>query len=261
MSARGAERRHARDGAPQPRAQRPGLSAGHPRRRARATMSSRPAGTPPSLVVTAKRIDRGDRRKARRDGVKVITVPENRWERVDIKTVGLLPNVLAKQKAQGGRRLRGLVRRPRRHRHRGRIHQRLDRRRRTACWSRGRPSTASCAASPARRCSTSPAKLGLKVEERGIHRRGSQGGARSLHHRRHDRGHAGRRDRRATDRQRPSRADGAVAARRLFRHCGKDAGLITGLASRESLIASRPSIRRRRPRVRLTCAIIGALDL
>ena len=33
-------------------------------------------------------------------GIKVITVPENRWDRVDIKTVGLLPNVLAKQKAK-----------------------------------------------------------------------------------------------------------------------------------------------------------------
>ncbi|MFZ2098987.1 MAG: aminotransferase class IV, partial [Oricola sp.] len=30
----------------------------------------------------------------------VITVPENRWDRVDIKTVGLLPNVLARQKAK-----------------------------------------------------------------------------------------------------------------------------------------------------------------
>ena len=34
------------------------------------------------------------------EGVSVITVPENRWERVDIKTTGLLPNVLAKQKAK-----------------------------------------------------------------------------------------------------------------------------------------------------------------
>jgi D-alanine transaminase len=30
----------------------------------------------------------------------VITVPDNRWERVDIKSVGLLPNALAKQKAK-----------------------------------------------------------------------------------------------------------------------------------------------------------------
>ena len=33
-------------------------------------------------------------------GINVITVPENRWERVDIKTVGLLPNVLARQMAK-----------------------------------------------------------------------------------------------------------------------------------------------------------------
>jgi D-alanine transaminase len=33
-------------------------------------------------------------------GVKVVTTPENRWGRCDIKTVGLLPNALAKQKAR-----------------------------------------------------------------------------------------------------------------------------------------------------------------
>jgi len=33
-------------------------------------------------------------------GVSVITTPENRWGRCDIKTVGLLPNVLAKQTAR-----------------------------------------------------------------------------------------------------------------------------------------------------------------
>jgi D-alanine transaminase len=37
--------------------------------------------------------------KRAENGIKVITVPENRWDRVDIKSVGLLPNVLAKQKA------------------------------------------------------------------------------------------------------------------------------------------------------------------
>ena len=38
-------------------------------------------------------------------GVAVITVPDNRWERVDIKSVSLLPNVLARQAArdQGAR--------------------------------------------------------------------------------------------------------------------------------------------------------------
>lgn len=57
-------------------------------------------GTPPALVVTAKSIDRakGEAQAAR--GVKVITTPDNRWERVDIKSVGLLPNCMAKQAAR-----------------------------------------------------------------------------------------------------------------------------------------------------------------
>ncbi|SDU10305.1 D-amino-acid transaminase [Stappia sp. ES.058] len=56
--------------------------------------------TPPALVVTARNVapETGDR--GAETGVGVITVPENRWDRVDIKTVGLLPNVLAKQKAK-----------------------------------------------------------------------------------------------------------------------------------------------------------------
>ena len=35
-----------------------------------------------------------------RDGVKIITVPDIRWGRCDIKSLNLLPNVLAKQQAQ-----------------------------------------------------------------------------------------------------------------------------------------------------------------
>ncbi len=57
-------------------------------------------GTRPALVVTAKRSDPVAATRRAATGVKVITVPENRWERVDIKTVGLLPNVLAKQQAR-----------------------------------------------------------------------------------------------------------------------------------------------------------------
>lgn len=57
-------------------------------------------GTRPALVVTAKRLDKEAAEKRAQTGIKVITVPENRWERVDIKTVGLLPNVLARQKAR-----------------------------------------------------------------------------------------------------------------------------------------------------------------
>jgi len=59
-----------------------------------------PAAVRSALVVTAKRSDPAAASKRAETGIKVITVPENRWDRVDIKTVGLLPNVLAKQKAK-----------------------------------------------------------------------------------------------------------------------------------------------------------------
>lgn len=59
-----------------------------------------PADTRPSLVVTAKKIDPSSIALRAESGIKVITVPENRWDRVDIKSVGLLPNVLAKEKAR-----------------------------------------------------------------------------------------------------------------------------------------------------------------
>ncbi|MEX0852971.1 MAG: D-amino-acid transaminase [Bauldia sp.] len=54
----------------------------------------------PSLVVTARAIARGPLDRRAGEGIAVVTVPDNRWERVDIKTVSLLPNVLAKQKAR-----------------------------------------------------------------------------------------------------------------------------------------------------------------
>ena len=56
--------------------------------------------TPPALVVTAKSMDFAAMERMAQAGVAVITVPENRWGRPDIKTVGLLPNVLAKQQAR-----------------------------------------------------------------------------------------------------------------------------------------------------------------
>lgn len=58
------------------------------------------AGTKPALVITAKptSLEAGEAKRDR--GMSVITVPENRWERVDIKSVGLLPNVMARQKAK-----------------------------------------------------------------------------------------------------------------------------------------------------------------
>jgi D-alanine transaminase len=59
-----------------------------------------PAGVRPAVVVTAKRTSPAAAEAKARDGIRVITVPDNRWDRVDIKTVGLLPNVLARQAAR-----------------------------------------------------------------------------------------------------------------------------------------------------------------
>jgi D-alanine transaminase len=64
-----------------------------------------PPGTAPSLVVTARNMDLASAERQASEGVAVVSVPDNRWERVDIKSVSLLPNVLAKQAAreQGAR--------------------------------------------------------------------------------------------------------------------------------------------------------------
>jgi D-alanine transaminase len=61
--------------------------------------------TRPSLVITARNLDVAANEKVAAAGIAVISVPDNRWGRVDIKTIGLLPNVLAKQAAreQGAR--------------------------------------------------------------------------------------------------------------------------------------------------------------
>jgi D-alanine transaminase len=64
-----------------------------------------PAGTKPAIVVTASRIDPAKTEAVAAEGIAVITLPDNRWDRVDIKSIALLPNVLAKQAAreQGAR--------------------------------------------------------------------------------------------------------------------------------------------------------------
>ena len=59
-----------------------------------------PAGTAPSIVVTARTLDIAGNERLAAEGIAVITVPENRWPRVDIKAIALLPNVLAKQAAR-----------------------------------------------------------------------------------------------------------------------------------------------------------------
>jgi D-alanine transaminase len=59
-----------------------------------------PPGTVPSVVVTARSLDAAGNERTAAEGIAVVTLPDNRWERVDIKAVALLPNVLAKQAAR-----------------------------------------------------------------------------------------------------------------------------------------------------------------
>lgn len=54
----------------------------------------------PTLVVTAKSLDLRALAKRSEEGVKVISAPDIRWARRDIKSVNLLPNVLMRQQAK-----------------------------------------------------------------------------------------------------------------------------------------------------------------
>jgi D-alanine transaminase len=54
----------------------------------------------PATVITVSAVDRAATEARAAKGVSVVTTPELRWGRCDIKTVGLLPNALAKQKAR-----------------------------------------------------------------------------------------------------------------------------------------------------------------
>ena len=59
-----------------------------------------PEGTPPSVIVTARSLPLSKGNAAAKKGVAVVTHPDIRWGRCDIKTVMLLPNVLASQQAR-----------------------------------------------------------------------------------------------------------------------------------------------------------------
>ncbi len=59
-----------------------------------------PAASTPTLVMTARGYDYAPRVKQQRTGVKLLTQPDQRWGRCDIKSVALLANVLAKQAAR-----------------------------------------------------------------------------------------------------------------------------------------------------------------
>jgi D-alanine transaminase len=58
------------------------------------------ADTRPAFVVTARSLNVAGNEQQAAEGIAIVTVPDNRWDRVDIKTIALLPNVLAKQAAR-----------------------------------------------------------------------------------------------------------------------------------------------------------------
>src|SRR5438105_15350032 len=58
-----------------------------------------PTAAKPVLVVTSRRSRPPDPRLGR-DGIAVITIPDIRWQRCDIKSVALVANVLGKQQAR-----------------------------------------------------------------------------------------------------------------------------------------------------------------
>jgi D-alanine transaminase len=57
-------------------------------------------GTPTTLVAFAHASDRTAAEAKAQAGIKVISLPDIRWKRPDIKSTSLLPNVLAKQAAK-----------------------------------------------------------------------------------------------------------------------------------------------------------------
>ena len=59
-----------------------------------------PAGTPPTVVCLARSVAKSKGEAAAAKGIAIKTVPDNRWERCDIKTVMLLPASLAKEAAR-----------------------------------------------------------------------------------------------------------------------------------------------------------------
>jgi len=59
-----------------------------------------PANLTPNMVITAKATNTISAEIQAKTGVSVITTPDLRWKRCDIKSVSLLPNVLAKQQAK-----------------------------------------------------------------------------------------------------------------------------------------------------------------
>ena len=62
------------------------------------------AGTRPSLVVTARNSDQQSLEDIAAEGIAVVTVPDIRWKRVDIKSVALVAERIGKAGSAGAGR-------------------------------------------------------------------------------------------------------------------------------------------------------------
>ena len=80
----------------------------------------------PSIVCFARSLSRSKAEKKAAAGISVITVPDIRWKRVDIKTTGLLAQALARQQAKEAGADEAWMVDGQGLRHRRRILQRLD---------------------------------------------------------------------------------------------------------------------------------------
>jgi D-alanine transaminase len=58
------------------------------------------ADLPQTVIITARRTDRVKAEANAETGIAVVTMPDQRWARCDIKTTALIANVLAKQTAR-----------------------------------------------------------------------------------------------------------------------------------------------------------------
>ena len=52
----------------------------------------------PSVVVTARSLNAARNEALAAQGIAVVSMPDNRWGRVDVKSISLLPNVLARDR-------------------------------------------------------------------------------------------------------------------------------------------------------------------
>ena len=175
-----------------------------------------PAGTPPALVVTIRRIPPYPRDVGAWTGA-AITQPDQRWARCDIKSVGLLPNVLARQAAREQGAVEAILVDAQ-----GMVTEGAA----TSFWIVDEAGVLRVrhldhAILPG--CTRAAlldllAEAGIALRGAGVQRRGDAARARSVHHQRHQLRQADRAHRRCCGRRRAGGAGDAAPVRLFARH-------------------------------------------